>query len=265
MSQEFKIIKGDHLETWIIDIIEKLQKTDNLLEIKNLLIETKEKLGFNHILYTVRLPHALTSISHFLIGDYPIDWLERYVEKEYVKIDPVIAHCTSSQIAYCWDKLKDSIEPAVIDFTHDASNYGFIGGISIGVNTHHGNNSILSVATDIVITKNSKQYYMVSLYMTALQPHIYEAINRVSSYKQTQDCSLSKRELDCLLWSAEGKTSDEVATILLIKTPTVVFHLKNAIKKLEVTNRNQAIAKAILLRLITPQCLTHSTPRTYQF
>jgi LuxR family transcriptional activator of bioluminescence operon len=242
-----------------------MQKTNNLLEIKKLLIEVKERLGFKHILYTVRLPHALTSVSHFLIGDYPINWLDRYVENEYVKIDPVITHCTSSQIAYCWDQLKESTNPKVMNFVNDAATFGFIGGISIGVNTHDGDNSIFSVATDHVINKNSKKYYIVSSYMTALQPYIYDAINRVSSYKQSQNYDLTERELNCLLWSSEGKTSDEIAVILSIKPPTVVFHLKNVIKKLEVTNRNQAIAKAVLLGLITPQCLTHSIPLTYQF
>ncbi|HTR01304.1 MAG TPA: helix-turn-helix transcriptional regulator, partial [Candidatus Acidoferrum sp.] len=94
------------------------------------------------------------------------------------------------------------------------------------------------------------------------------AVIRLASFKQQAEDDkpqLSERELECLLWSAEGKTAEEIATILSISTATVAFHLKNAIQKLNVTNRNQAIAKATLLGIITPQYSTLSTPRTYLF
>ncbi len=61
---------------------------------------------------------------------------------------------------------------------------------------------------------------------------------------------LSGRELDCLRWSAEGKSSDEIAIILDISPHTVVSYLKNALRKLGAVNRMQAIARACRLGLI---------------
>jgi LuxR family transcriptional activator of bioluminescence operon len=66
---------------------------------------------------------------------------------------------------------------------------------------------------------------------------------------------LTNREKECLLWAAEGKSSWEIARILNISENTVIFHFKNASKKLNVTNRQQAIARAIAHGLITPQLL----------
>lgn len=71
----------------------------------------------------------------------------------------------------------------------------------------------------------------------------------VSLYKT----ELSDREKDCLHWAAEGKTSWETAKILQISKRTVVFHLQNASKKLNASNRQNAIARAVVLGLITPQ------------
>lgn len=61
---------------------------------------------------------------------------------------------------------------------------------------------------------------------------------------------LSGRELDCLRWAAEGKSSDEIAVILDISSHTVVSYLKNALRKLGAVNRMQAIARACRLGLI---------------
>lgn len=61
---------------------------------------------------------------------------------------------------------------------------------------------------------------------------------------------LSGRELDCLRWAAEGKSSDEIAVILDISAHTVVSYFKNALRKLDAVNRMQAIARACRLGLI---------------
>jgi DNA-binding CsgD family transcriptional regulator len=61
---------------------------------------------------------------------------------------------------------------------------------------------------------------------------------------------LSAREVECLRWSAAGKSSDEIAIILDISTHTVVSYLKSAMRKLEAVNRMQAVARACRFRLL---------------
>jgi DNA-binding CsgD family transcriptional regulator len=63
---------------------------------------------------------------------------------------------------------------------------------------------------------------------------------------------LSKREIECLRWSADGKTSWEIAQILTRSERTIVFHLTNAAQKLGAVNRRQAVVRAIALGLIVP-------------
>jgi LuxR family quorum-sensing system transcriptional regulator CciR len=61
---------------------------------------------------------------------------------------------------------------------------------------------------------------------------------------------LSPREKDCLRWTAQGKSSWDIGMILTISENTVNFHVKNAIRKLDATNRIVAVVKAIRLGLI---------------
>jgi DNA-binding NarL/FixJ family response regulator len=68
----------------------------------------------------------------------------------------------------------------------------------------------------------------------------------------SRQVALNDRELECLTWSARGKTSPEIGTILSLSKRTVNFHIENACRKLNVSTRTEAAAKATSGRLIDP-------------
>lgn len=53
---------------------------------------------------------------------------------------------------------------------------------------------------------------------------------------------LSTREQEILLWVSEGKTNNEIAKILAISSFTVKNHMQRIMKKLQATNRTEAVA-----------------------
>jgi DNA-binding CsgD family transcriptional regulator len=61
---------------------------------------------------------------------------------------------------------------------------------------------------------------------------------------------LSNREIECLRWSAAGKSSEEIAIILGLSAHTVGSYLKIAMRKLNSVNRMQAVARAFRYRLL---------------
>ncbi len=54
----------------------------------------------------------------------------------------------------------------------------------------------------------------------------------------TPEMNFSKREKEILKWTAEGKTSAEIAMILSISENTVNFHQKNMQKKINAPNKD---------------------------
>ncbi|WP_310296009.1 helix-turn-helix transcriptional regulator [Rhizobium sp. BE258] len=58
------------------------------------------------------------------------------------------------------------------------------------------------------------------------------------------------REIECLGWAAAGKSSFETAAILRISAHTVNGYMKSAMRKMDVVNRMQAVAKACRLGVI---------------
>lgn len=66
----------------------------------------------------------------------------------------------------------------------------------------------------------------------------------VSSFKKTINHDLSERELEVLTLLSKGKSYKSIADDLFISTNTIKFHIKNIYDKLQVTSKEEAIAKA---------------------
>ena len=64
------------------------------------------------------------------------------------------------------------------------------------------------------------------------------------------EMKFSKREREILQWTAEGKTSAEIAMILSISENTVNFHQKNMQKKFNAPNKTQIACYAAATGII---------------
>jgi DNA-binding CsgD family transcriptional regulator len=71
--------------------------------------------------------------------------------------------------------------------------------------------------------------------------------------RSVKSLSLSPREREVLKWLSLGKTSWDISVILRISERTVNYHVQNIIKKLDVTNRLQAVSEAVNLEIITDE------------
>lgn len=71
---------------------------------------------------------------------------------------------------------------------------------------------------------------------TLLEPALKDVI-------PTPSHNLSNREAEIMLWVALGKTNPEIGCILNISEFTVKNHMQRVFKKLDVTNRAQAVGK----------------------
>jgi DNA-binding CsgD family transcriptional regulator len=61
---------------------------------------------------------------------------------------------------------------------------------------------------------------------------------------------LTMREWECLRWVADGKSTWDISEIESITENTVKFHLRNVLKKLGVSTRAAAVAKAFRLGIL---------------
>ena len=81
-----------------------------------------------------------------------------------------------------------------------------------------------------------------------LLPHLNEILVRLGILRVPR---LSEREIEVLKWAKVGKSNWKVSVILNISERTVKFHMRNIYRKLEVTNKSHAIAKAMKLGIVS--------------
>jgi DNA-binding CsgD family transcriptional regulator len=86
--------------------------------------------------------------------------------------------------------------------------------------------------------------------LRVLANYFHGHVLRINGHNSDSDILMSARELDCLKWTAAGKTAWEASVILGISERTVRFHLNAAREKLECATTTQAVAKAIVNQLI---------------
>ncbi|MEM9331267.1 MAG: helix-turn-helix transcriptional regulator [Pseudomonadota bacterium] len=78
-----------------------------------------------------------------------------------------------------------------------------------------------------------------------LSSFVFDKFMEIKKATTTQNNALSEREIQCLNWTALGKTSYEIGIILDISLNTVNHYLNNASRKLNCVNRTHAVAKCV--------------------
>ncbi len=85
-----------------------------------------------------------------------------------------------------------------------------------------------------------------------LSPEVTVRVMRAAAAQSPATTSLlSRRELDVLQELARGATTADIAAALVISENTVKTHIRRIFKKLDATNRTQAVAKAVAQGILT--------------
>ncbi len=242
---------------FIQELIEEALRARSVEDIHKTCVKLCQHAQFDYFIYGARFPTSFVKPYLVFISGYPTDWWEHYNASGYLSIDPVVTHCAHRITPIIWEDVDLAVQhhEQVRRFMEDSHEFGLRGGFSAPVHGTPGEAGLLSLATSDSV-KASKDRVFESIAETQLlATYIHEAVRRVMLVGSAKvgNVRLTAREKECLLWTAEGKSSWAIGRILGISENTVLYHLKNAVRKLNASNRQQAVARAITLGLITPQ------------
>jgi LuxR family transcriptional activator of bioluminescence operon len=217
-----------------------------------------ELLGFDYFLYGTQFPTSFIKPQLAIISGFPSEWWHHYKACGYMKVDPTVAHCTRRLTPLLWKSIECDVQqpqPLAQKLMTEAYDYGLKSGVSFPAHGGGGESAILSLVSEAdheAIENHILQSLPEGHLITG---YIHEAARRIFAKKELPIAKvhLTQREKECLLWAAEGKTTWETAHILNISERTVIFHIQNASSKLNVSNRQHAVARAVSQGLITPQ------------
>ncbi|MCG6117750.1 MAG: LuxR family transcriptional regulator [Aquimonas sp.] len=214
-------------------------------------------IGIDHWLYAVNLPLLNDRYQQFTLGSYPETWVKRYIERDYLKIDPVVAHCHDHSTPLLWSEVRaraeraiDPLQISVRRMFDEASDAGLAVGLSVPLHGPGQCWGLMSFASreragDALSGRVAELHLLAHFVHEAARPF-------ARSRGAAAPPELTRRERECLHWAAEGKTSWEVGQLLGVSERTAVFHLQNAARKLEVSGRQAAVARAVSMGLINP-------------
>lgn len=236
------------MKGWQEQLLSSLAGTTTAEEIFAEISREARALGFDNCAYGVRLPLPLASPRTVMYNDYPLAWQERYLQANYVAIDPIVKHGQISRIPLIW---TDSLFSQNLEFWEEARSFGLISGWSQSSVGDHGVRGLLTLARS-GRPISAAEIDLNGLRMTWLTQmgHLYMSKMVVDRFVQESQVQLSDREIEVLRWTAEGKTSSEISDILNLSERTVNFHVANAMAKLNCANKTAATVKAAVLGIL---------------
>jgi LuxR family transcriptional regulator, quorum-sensing system regulator SolR len=235
------------MKSWQEDLLAVTEKAASEHEIFQRIQAAARSLDFEHCAYGFRAPLPLTNPRSVLLNDYPAAWRERYEAAGYLHTDPTVQHGRRSQVPLVWD---DKLFASATQLWDEARSFGLRVGWAQSSLDGLGVGGMLTLSRSReTITPHElecKEQQMRWLVHTA-----HMSLARVLKAKQPEkDVCLTSRELEILKWTADGKSSQDIADILAVSKNTIDFHVKNAVAKMQTANKTAATVRAAMLGLL---------------
>ncbi|WP_241150702.1 LuxR family transcriptional regulator [Pseudomonas viridiflava] len=189
--------------------------------------------------------------SERIITTYPLDWLRRYKDEDFIQIDPIVRHCRRHFAPLFWGAARRRSRGRSKEFWVARERYDLSQGVSIPLRCREMVGSF-NVAHQVAFNGDFGDEMAAPFgVLFTLIPFLLEGLQKNLKEPGEQFCSLTLRETEVLKWSGAGKTTWEISRILGCSERTVNFHISNASKKLGSSNRLQALGVALAQELIS--------------
>lgn len=222
--------------------IEQLHEVQTLNELNDQVVALRDMLDVEHIVY-----HSVKSTGEqYAALTYSPDWVARYLDKDYARIDPVVQACYRRFHPIDWKRLDWSSKGAR-DFLGEAIDSG-VGnqGFSVPIRGPSGQFALFTVSdntTDdqwtLYTEEHIRDLILVSHYINQ------KALELERGTDHSHVVSLSPRETDALTLLAMGYSRAQAAESLSISEHTLRVYIESARFKLAAMNTTHAVARAL--------------------
>lgn len=232
----------------LTETIDQVRETES---IPNLLQGISHLYGLKTIAYLGVCATRLGDTEPYIAVTYSHDWVAHYKSENYLFIDPVIREGFNRLMPLDWGEF-DRTDVQTRQFLGEAVEFG-LGrkGLTFPVRGMRGDRALVTITSEA----NDREWQGVRRHYTrdfqALSGHLHEMVLRTGGI-DTPQIKLSKRQIECLWWTSQGKRVPEIAIILELSHHTVKDYLEEARDKLNATSNPHAAFKAAQQGLLFP-------------
>jgi len=222
--------------------IEQLHEVQTLNELNDQVVALRDMLDVEHIVY-----HSVNSTGEqYAALTYSPDWVARYLDKDYARIDPVVQACYRRFHPIDWKRLDWSSKGSR-NFLGEAIDGG-VGsqGFSVPIRGPSGQFALFTVS-DNASDDQWMQYTEEHIRDLILVSHYInqKALELERGTDHSHIVSLSPRETDALTLLAMGYSRAQASESLSISEHTLRVYIESARFKLAAMNTTHAVARAL--------------------
>ena len=229
------------------DTVAAAQKAGTIAELNDIMADSIEALGFDVFVGVNVLDPGGVLNYEVLFGRTHEAWERRYVEQGYVHRDVVMRELIRSSEPLFWSDVlgRGPLAPHEAIVFQEAAEHGLSEGFIMPVKGLDG--SLWKVLlcgsrVDAADPDTRAAAHLLSLYYGSLA----QRIRRTEQQDLTELVQLSRRQVECLKWVREGKSSNDIGDLLGLSGRTVDHYLADACRRLGVRTRHQAVIDAAL-------------------
>jgi len=228
-------------------LLEALEHASDLTDLQRLIEQFRDLLRVDHMVY-----HWVSGAGdQYGCGTYSPTWVQRYLDQDYVRVDPVVQGCYKLFHPVDWKRL-DWSGKAARAFQVEAIKYGTGNqGYSVPVRGPNGQFALFTVSHTCDDAKwaafteeHRRDLILIAHYFNQ------KALDFEPDRNPGQVQSLSPREVDGLTLLAMGYSRAQVAQTLSISEHTLRVYVESARFKLGAVNTIHAVARATSRGLI---------------
>ena len=175
-------------------------------------------------------------------------WVEEYRRYQLERVDPIVLRALHDAKPFRWSEAIVSHPCRAKEYLDLKSSFDISDGLAAACRSRRDQ------ARTTLISLQVPEKAIPRRHLTILEhvlPHMHELYLRTSFERDTPAVPrLTSREHEILKWVKEGKSSWAIGMLFSISERTVKFHLSNLFTKLDVSNRTQAVARAVRLGLL---------------
>jgi DNA-binding CsgD family transcriptional regulator len=169
------------------------------------------------------------------------------------RVDPVMQHCKLLSHPIFWNQTTYTSNRVGTMWEHQAR-HGFKTGVALAVHSPGGQHFFVGVDRNGTseLSQASKEHVVHQLRKFA--EHARQAALRLFAPESTRlapNEPLTEQEVDCLKWSMDGLSPLEIGSKMTVSQDGINFALLSAMRKLNCSNKYQAVLKAIRLGLFS--------------
>lgn len=225
--------------------------SSGLREFEEGLLRFTREMSFDRFGAMVVVDQPGGGASFTSVHNTPSDYLDSYHSEHDCQLDPVMQHCKTRSVPIVWDQAT-YVRVGQGEMWEVQAGFGYASGIALAMHLPCGLHFMFGVDRDQALPACPQELARLVADVQLFSVYAQETAMRLLAPPRPEADApgLSARELECLRWTMEGKTSWEVGQILGISEHTTARHLNNATRKLACVNKHQAVLRSLRLGLI---------------